>query len=258
MPSPFPGMDPFIESQRWESFHHQMISVIAEFLVPKVRPKYFAMPEERVYVQWEDGEPYRAIQPDVAVVRGEQPESDIVSEAVVGVIEPTTVALAVPETIRDSYLTIRDARDEHVVTVIEVLSPTNKRIGAEARAEYLLKRHQILVSSTNLVEIDLLRGGGRLPTSDPMPPGDYYALICRSDHHYQADVYGWPMLHRLPKIPIPLAGGDPDVWLDLQAVFSTVYDRSGFDYALRYNQLPTPELNALELNQVEFFLRSRS
>ena len=60
----------------------------------------------------------------------------------------------------------------------------------------------------------------------------------------QVDVYGWTLRNRLPVIPVPLADDDPDVPLDLQAAFTTTYDRVGYDYALDYRSPVKPPLDA--------------
>ena len=196
MPSPFPGMDPFIEGRIWADFHADIIPAIREYLIRAVRPRYVVRVEERVYLDH---------QPEV-------------------------------------YLALRDPETLDVITVVEVLSPTNKRPGGDGRKEYLNKREAVLLSGTNLVELDLLRGGRRLPTLQPLPPADYYAVVCRERFRPQAEAYPWRLRQRLPTIPVPLAGDDADVQLDLRAVFDTVYDRAGYDYFLSYRGPVDPPL----------------
>ena len=130
-----------------------------------------------------------------------------------------------------------------VVTVIEVLSPGNKRPGSDGRREYLNKRETVLRSPAHLLELDLLRGGERLPTIEALPRADYYAFVCRARRRPLAEVYPWTLYQPLPSIPVPLAQGDPEIALDLQAVFTTVYDRAGYDYALDYAQPVAPPLS---------------
>ena len=144
---------------------------------------------------------------------------------------------------RSSYLTIRTKEFREVVTVIELLSPSNKASG-KGQAEYLCKRANVQSSTTNLVELDFLRGGQRLPTANPLQPGDYFAFVTRPIEGPDIDVYGWSMRDPLPSIPIPLAEPDPDVLLDLQEVFTTTYDRAGYDYALNYLAAVRPPLSA--------------
>jgi hypothetical protein len=199
MPSPFPGMDPFIEDQRWPGFQHSLISQLCDMLVASLRPVYEIEPEKRIYLEHSD---------------------DLIRE--------------VEE--REAYLVIRKTGEREIVTVIEVLSPSNKRRGSDGRREYLKKRSEVLWSSAHLVEIDLLVGGERLPTDRPLKPmTDYCAFVCRAGQRPQAEVFEWTIHDRLPRIPIPLLPGDADAILDLQAAFNSVYDRSGYDYALHYD-----------------------
>ena len=127
--------------------------------------------------------------------------------------------------------------------MIELLSPTNKTPG-DGWSEYLVKRSNIFATFAHLVEIDLLRCGQRLPTREPLTAADFYAFVCRRQRLSQVEVYGWTLRDRLPVIPIPLAGDDPDVPLDLQAAFTTTYDRAGYDYALDYHSPVEPPLEA--------------
>jgi hypothetical protein len=139
-----------------------------------------------------------------------------------------------------------------VVTVLETLSPGNKRPGSDGRREYLKKREEILQSQTHLVELDLLRGGQRMPTVRPLPSADYCAIVSRSQRRPRADAYVWTIRDPLPTIPIPLNKGDPDVALDLQAVCTTVYDRARYHLSLDYSASLAPPLSEAErewLNQ---------
>jgi len=130
--------------------------------------------------------------------------------------------------------------------VIEVLSLGNKRAGSDGQREYLTKRESILQSAAHLVELDLLRGGQRLPTIEPLPVADYFAFVCRAYDRPEAQVYAWTLRQSLPTIPIPLNRGDPDVLLDLQNGFTRVYDRAGYDYSLDYRQPVQPAFAARE------------
>ena len=143
------------------------------------------------------------------------------------------------------------------MTVIELLSPSNKRHGGEGQTEYLSKKDDVLRSRTNLVEIDLLRGGERIPTLELLPPGDFYAFVCRAPRRHRADVYAWPLNHRLPPIPIPLSPGDREVTLDLQAVFDSVFDRAGYDYSLEYDRPLAPPVDKPTAKWIRDILKSR-
>lgn len=162
-----------------------------------------------------------------------------------------------PEEFREAFLTLRERDTLEVVTVIEVLSPRNKRSGSDGRDEYLSKREEILKTRSHLVELDLLRGGKRLPTVDPLPAADYYAFVCRSQPRYNAEVYAWSLRDRAPAIPVPLAANDPDVSVDLQEVFTSTYDRAGYDYSLNYADSVVPPLTAADAEWVKGLLEKR-
>src|SRR5688572_11321974 len=179
MPSPFPGMDPFIEGQAWEDFHHELIAVVRESLMPRVRPRYVVRVEERIYLEHAPEEPPKVILPDVSVLRRSEsavPPQGGRSGATAVAIEPVIPTMPMPEQVREAYLTVRERETMAVVTVIEVLSPKNKRRGGDGRRDYLRKREGVPESPAHLVELDLLRGGDRPPTVEPLPAGDYYAF----------------------------------------------------------------------------------
>jgi hypothetical protein len=148
-----------------------------------------------------------------------------------------------PEQRRETRVVLRDRETMDVVTVLETLSPANKRSGGDGRREYLRKREEILESRTHLVELDLLRGGERLPTVGPLPPGDYYAIVSRAERRPRAQLYGWTLRQQLPPIPVPLKQGDPDAILELQEVFTIVYDRARYDLSLDYTAGLAPPLD---------------
>lgn len=129
-----------------------------------------------------------------------------------------------PEVDREgvAFLEIRDRRNRALVTVIELLSPANKRPG-EDRRQYLTKRHQLIATGVNLIEIDLLRGGPRMPMHD-LPSCDYCVLVARPEEWPDAAI--WPIALRdpLPKVPVPLRPGEPHAALDLRALLDRLYD----------------------------------
>lgn len=243
MPSPFPGMDPFLERQEWQDFHTTFNTVVRESLAQALGPRYVVRVERRVYIEHlaEEEPPRRA---DVAVLwtgRGEDPAAAAGRRSLVA---PVECLLPMPEEQREVFLVVRDRETLEVVTGLETLSPANKRLGGDGRREYLSKRETTLQNQAHLVELDLLRGGARLPMVDPLPPGDYYAIVSRQPRRPRAEVYAWTVRDPLPSIPIPLERGDPDVPLDLQSVFATVYDRARYDLSLDYRAPLAPEPDA--------------
>jgi hypothetical protein len=230
-------MDPFIEDQKWSGFHHMLITELAHVLVTALRPRYEVDPEERIYVETTSDE-IHGYRTDVAVTIGPQAVGRTASAAVLDVV-PSVHVLPMPDAMeeREPYLVIRKTGGREIVTVVEILSPTNKRHGSDGRREYLKKRHEVLRSTAHLVELDLLLGGERLPTVQPLKATtDYCAFVCRAEQRPRADVFEWTLHTRLPRIPIPLLPGDADAIVDLQQAFSAVYDRAGYDYALHYHE----------------------
>jgi hypothetical protein len=181
-------MDPFIEGQAWSDFHLTMISETRAALIPLVRPRYIVRVEERVYLDEQAEEEIEFIEPDVFVAEEGAPTSDR-GGAATGVAvapEPVIVSLPMPAQRKQRFLALRDRESLRLVTVIEILSPTNKRSGGDGRRQYLEKRKDLLQSAVNLVEIDLLRGGRRLPVVGRLPAGDYYVTVARAPRRPRA------------------------------------------------------------------------
>ena len=153
----------------------------------------------------------------------------------VATLEPIAIpfAAAVDE-IRDTWIEIRRLPDERLITAIEILSPTNK--GSSGSNEYLDNRHRLRTQGVNLVEIDLLIAGRRLPMAKPLPLGHFFAIVTRATRSEAGDVYAWSLQQPLPRIPIPLEAPDPDVSLDLAAVFALAYHRGRYARLIDYGK----------------------
>jgi hypothetical protein len=250
MPSPFPGMDPYLEGPEWRSFHTELATQIGLQLVPQLRHKYIVRPE-KVYILTApdpDGTLERRV-PDVSVRRSNRSGTATTPKGGTGggtaVLEPPPLLLrfAEVEEVPQVTVNIYDVADRTLVAAIEVLSPTNKE-RSQGRAEYLAKRQRLFHSDAHLIEIDLLRMGPRLPMADPIPPTDYCVLVSRADRRPMTDV--WPVSVRqpLPTVPVPVLPGDPEAKLDLQLAVSTVYDAWAYDDELNYVGPPPIPLSA--------------
>ena len=148
-------------------------------------------------------------------------------------LEPVTIPLPrVRLEVREAWIEIRRLPKRTPITVIEVLSPTNKL--GEGLSEYRLKRRKTIRQKLHLVEFDFLLGGQRLPMEQPLPRGDYYALVARAERRPDCEVYTWTIRDPLPRIPIPLLAPDPDVVLDLGGVFTTAYERGRYPRLIDY------------------------
>ncbi len=243
MPSPFPGMDPYLEGQVWTQFHGAFIHEAQAWLVPRIRPRYIARVEERVYVEHPPtGESWKP-EPDLIVARpvraGRQAAGDAPS------IEPMLeLPLPMPERHRERFIEIRLRDGGELVTAIELLSPSNKRQGGDGWKEYQRKRGQLLDTAVHLVELDLLRGGTRLPMGQGLPPGDCFAFVSRGNRRPTAGVWISGLRQPLPTVPVPLLEGEADIPLPLQELVTSVYDRTGLDYSVDYDHGTIPPLNA--------------
>ena len=192
MRSPFPGMDPYLEDQgRWPDFHASTITYCRDALSDCLPDDYVAqMGEEVRVVTWREGHD-RSMRPDVAIVRhGGSGGPEPAGGGMVATLEPIAIpfAAAVDE-VRETWIEIRRLPDERLVTAIEVLSPTNK--GSSGLTEYLDKRHRLRTQGVNLVEIDLLIAGRRLPMAKPLPPGHFFTIVSRASKSEIGDVYAW-------------------------------------------------------------------
>jgi hypothetical protein len=249
MKSKFPGMDPFLEAQEWEDFHTRLMTAFSDRLSPSVEPDYLVRVERRVYVEAVGVEPETMRRADIAVVAVDSgPASGLRSHGAGKITAECELPMPIER--QETYLVIRDRETMKVVTVIEVLSPSNKRRNGDGRREYLTKREEILSSPTHLVELDLLRGGMRLPVVGSLPPGDFYAIISRVKRRPRCEVYAWTLHDQLPSIPIPLKQGDDDAVVPLQEVFDTVYQRARYDLSVKYDATLDPPLNEAELQFV--------
>ncbi len=256
MPSPFPGMDPYIESRRiWPDFHHGLADEIRARLNAQIQPGYYATAV--TYIAYDVIEiarsELRAASPDVSVWRTgpERPTPEATA-----VIDPPPAQSAVPleVPVRLANVEVREAGTDTLVTAIEILSPINKRPGPE-RQKYLRKRRELLRSEVHVMELDFLRGGERSPLEIPPPPAAYYVTLARADRRPRVDVWPIQLNERLPVVPVPLLAPDPDVPLDLGAIVRAVYERGGYATRIDYRQpVPPPPLKPEEQAWVDELL----
>jgi hypothetical protein len=252
MPSPFPGMDPYLEEpSQWQGVHQRLITYAADALESSLRPRYHARIGERVYIT----EPPQGFYPDVSLVRYPAQREPSGGVAVAEPDAPTALGEYLDEGQRQPFIEIVHASGE-VVTVIEVLSPSNKaNPGCE---EYLNKQKQILSSGTHLVEIDLLRSGEHMvacPKEKLPTPHHYLACINRAGHGWATDCI--PLQRHLPRIGIPLREPDRDVVLDLQTIFDRCYDNGGYEDFIDYRQQPAPRLEFSDAKWVNLWLKEK-
>jgi hypothetical protein len=241
MPSPFPGMNPYLEqSDTWEDFHHNFMTRAQEMLSGQVGPNYLVKIEVRLLLHELSAEERRFIGRADVGVTGAPPTQAAPTSQGAAAAAPMQLQLPAVEIERHSSVEIRDRRNRRVVTVIELLSPSNKTPGSD-RDDYLANRRQVLAGMTHLVETDLRRGGTR-PTLPDLPPCDYYVLVSRYECRPRLDFWPIQLQQRLPDVPIPLISPDPDVILDLQGVLDHTYDAAEYGKYI-YTETPEPALS---------------
>ena len=158
--------------------------------------------------------------------------------------EPVTMRAFIQEEHREAFIEIYEMNPEQrLVTCIEVLSPSNKNSGTEGWDLYQRKRQSLLLGDVNLVEIDLLRGGRRMPMLDPWPDAPYTVLVARAKAAQICRVWAAHFQWQLPSVPVPLTKPDSDVFLALQPMIDAIYQRSRYERSIDYKKPLTPPLD---------------
>jgi hypothetical protein len=239
-------MNPWLEQDDvWHDFHEAFLPYLRECITAQLPAHYVVKIDEHVYIHEPPAERRTLVgRGDVFVAARHSSAAQGTATVPATTAAPAQITLLSVDDERLSFLEIRDRRDRRLVTVIELLSPTNKYSGPD-REQYLGKRGQLLSSSVHLVEIDLLRGGPRMPFATPLPECAYYVLVSRLETRPHADL--WPIQLRaaLPVFPVPLRQPDPDVQIDLQAVLHHVYDGARYGNWI-YEGAPQPALSAAD------------
>jgi len=241
MPSPFPGMDPYVEASReWPDFHNSLAEVTRATLNTILQNNYYATTV--TYTAYDVIEiaqhDLRSIAPDVSIWRT---NAGIPPPGAVAVIDPPLAQSQIPleVEVRLANVEVRKTGTNTLVTAIEILSPVNKRTGSQ-REKYLRKRQELFRSAVHVMEIDLLRGGKRSPLEILPPAAPYYVTLGRANNRPRIDVWPIQLTDRLPRLPIPLSSPDPDVVLDLGAIVRDVYERGAYTRRIDYTQPPPP------------------
>lgn len=261
MPSPFPGMDPWLETRGvFPDLHNRFITVLSEALNAVLPPPYFTAIGTRVLIEGEDD---RTVEPDVDVLRPAGVNGSHGPAGGGGVATATEVQTDVSPVIvhvsRDEMtewlVEVRTGdADEELVTTVEVLSRTNKRAGGDDRAEYVRKQREMIERRVSLVEIDLLRDGLHT-TAVPVAPAvkrtgpfEYHVCVTRAGRREDFEVYPIRLPQRLPRVAVPLRAGTPDAAVELQPVLDRCYDGGLYARRARYTRpcdLPlTPDQQA--------------
>ncbi len=262
MPSPFPGMDPWLERPPVFPTLHSSLIIYFQAALKRLLPRgYVAASSNRVYV-----DPELRREPDVGVFGPAPPPAGngrtATAFATAGLLVVETEAVSDP--IEEPYLEILSGDADRLVTAIEVLSLANKKSGDNGRISYQQKQGEYRASGVNLVEIDLLRRGPHTTVvpekrlRQSAPHYDYHVCVSAVEFSHQCFVAAIKLADRLPTIPIPLDENVPPVMLDLQAVFDRCYDEGPFADLAKYDRKPCdPPLTPDQQAWAEAILREK-
>jgi hypothetical protein len=236
MLSPFPGMNPYLEDPFiWHEVHNRLIVALANQLGSQLRPHYYAAIETRTYLD-DDAEGVLVGIPDAVLFAKQQAPAAETAVATLALPQPQLVQIPSAVEVTSRYLEVRQVKTHEVISVIEILSPKNKR--GDGRESYLKKRQMIFSSQTHLIEIDLLRAYSPMPLLGVVALQEYRILVSDAQQRPNAALYGFGVRDRIPVVPLPLKGEDGAIALDLQPILHQVYDEGNFDLRLDYRQDP--------------------
>jgi Protein of unknown function (DUF4058) len=222
MPSPFPGMDPYLEDEKlWPAFQHQLVASLYQILLPGLVDRYRARIHQRTYFT---EEPLFT-----SVIRQERHEE---------------------------FIEVRQRTDGRLVTLVDIASPINKTL-SQGRAAYHETRRQARGQNASIVEIDLVLQGQPLLdySRDGLPDWDYAVTVTRCTQPERYEIYTSTLPKRLPRFKVPLSADDRDTVLDLQATFARAYDQGNFTNHLDYTRDPTTRMDDSDREWVREWLR---
>ncbi len=233
MPSPFPGMDPYLEGYLWPDVHQRLAVAIADQLTPQVSPAYVVRINLYTVEDTSPEEDVGILYPDVEVfhprTKAEEPGPGYFTPVTVSVPATQMVKVRIPVT------EIRDRKTNQLITAIEILSPVNKR--KPGLSLYREKRRRLYQSGVHLLEIDLLRRGER-PFNHPRIPASHYLVALVRADAGKTDTWAFNIREPLPVVPAPLKKEDEDVRLDLGAVLEEIYERGQYQLSIDYRKPP--------------------
>jgi hypothetical protein len=267
MRSPFPGMDPYIEAcGLWADSHNNLVEQIAIQLADAVPERYVVRTGERSYLVLVEssGRNSHPFVTHVSVTtprgrkKGGKKGGTAVAQPATGG-NPHVLRAFIEDEHRKKFVEIYETDSEkRLVTTLEVLSPSNKRPGTPGWDLYQRKRQSVLLGYLNLVEIDLLRSGQRMPMLDPWPDSPYTLMVARARKPQACLVWEAHFQDPLLAIPVPLAKPDPDIPLDLQPLIDGICQRFRYERSIDYEAEVTPPLSPLEAAWCRQQLQARS
>jgi Protein of unknown function (DUF4058) len=192
--------------------------------------------------------------PDVEILEQESKPQTQGGVAVLPALMTRAAVMEVPT--RYTRLEIRSVEKEKLVTAIELLSPANKRSGAEGIEAYEKKRQEFFKSDAHLLELDLLRAGQRLKFTQPLPDNPYFIFLSRAQKRPLIDVWPLSLRETIPAVPVPLLRPDPDVVLDVQQALNEKVQSMNGGLITRKNLL-APTFSERDVGWLEENLRNK-
>ncbi|HKI37307.1 MAG TPA: DUF4058 family protein [Gemmataceae bacterium] len=268
MKSPFPGIDPYIEAcGLWEGFHNRLINKI-DVALGQILPRGYTIDtavRSYVVLMESEGKDEYLAKPDVTVTHPTTAKKPRKKKGGVAVAASPEEAESVPmqafvaEKFEETFVEIYAEGEERIlVTCLEILSPSNKRRGTEGWLVYERKRQAMLLGRANFIELDLLRGGQKMPMLTHWPDSPYTLLVCRAFNAPYCRVWKAHFQHRLPTIPVPLLYPEPDLTLDLQPLLDSIYTLGRYDERIDYDRPLTPAQSDADAGLVRTFLKERT
>lgn len=243
MPSPFPGMDPYLEGTLWPDVHQRLATKISEVLTLNIRPRYVARLAIKTVRENMPSTEINVMYSDVEIIRRQLRETaaaPYLPTIVAAPASPISPAITVPVfEFKQRMVTVEiyTVENKELVTCIEVLSPANKR--GEGLRQYLQKRTRLHRAGVHLLEIDLTRRGRRpMFVADAVEPeqvkaSPYLISLWRADQSV-LQVWTARLDEKLPTVAVPLREPDSDVPLDLASILADVYDAAAYDLSIDY------------------------
>jgi hypothetical protein len=223
---PCPGMNPWLEDVRlWRGVHTRLINALSDALAPVLEPRYFVDVETHIYAARRPDMPSGSRYPALAIL--DRGGHAVAIAPMVAMAMPIEIDLGLDDAVEEPYLEVRLVPGGDVVTVIELLSHTNK-MGGRDRASYLQKRKLFFDSALNFVEIDLLRMWDPMPPCENVAVSDYRILVRRNDRRKKGLLYSFNVRAPIPVFPLPLLPDDEEPPVDLGAILRAVYERARY------------------------------
>ena len=254
--SPFPGMDPYLE-RHWQPFHTQLVGAASRSLNEVLPADLVARPEERLGVELDDAgllDVRRFCVPDARVFDTSMAEA----EGATAVLAPFKLVLD-SEPVTQRSVRILAADGERLLTVIEMVSPSNKQ--SEGADAFIAKREELLNGGVNVVEIDLVRRGNWRRLLEPhLCPrdavSDYRATVRLAAEPSALYVYPMSMRFPLQPVPVPLRASDPTVTLDIDRLVRDTYAADRYGRTIDYTRDPDPPLSPADAAWADGLLRA--